>query len=433
MILNADVAHTKSAGKAIDKLPNRLLPNGALWPYMTNLLLNFDPLQVRYAGHAFTNIYQTVAMAAEQTGDTAAAIQVLHTVILRLDPASSTLTPAHYVFIRLCIRSRAFAEAANILNRPIVSLPFDTDKATQSRSYKYFCSFQESGATYLTTTTGLNVKWIYRQYLEYFLMGSLAYLALRQYHKALFYLEVVLTAPTSGPNVTSMLQVEAYKKWVLVSLLVKGGRSTSPPRAIPNGTLKSIRALAKPYDCLVDAFKTNNMSFLRAEIDAGQRFWQDDCNMGLVVEVFHAFRKFQVQRLGNTFAALPIVEVAARTSPDPTDISETTAYVTSLIAAGELNATMAASPPSQATLRFSPAGSNKSELQIRQSLAYQTSEMRDLLAAISNNEHRLEISKEYVDMLKKLKKAKEQGGEKGGEQIMFADVTDLDEDMMGDE
>ena len=38
-----------------------------------------------------------------------------------------------------------------------------------------------------------------------------------------------------------------------------------------------------------------------------------------------------------------------------------------------------------------------------------------------------------VDMLKKLKKAKEQGGDKGGEQTMFADVIDLDEDMMGDE
>lgn len=399
---------------------------------MTNLLLSFDPLQIRYAGPAFMNIYQTVALAAEQTGDTAAAIQVLHTVILRQDPLSSTLTPAHYVFLRLCLRSRAFAEAANILNRPIVSLPFDVDKATLARSYKYLCCHQESSASYLTYTTGLNVKWTYRQYLEYFHMGALAYMALHHYSKALFYLEIVLTAPTSTANVFSMLQVDAYRKWVLVGLLLKG-KPISPPRIVPNGTMKNIRAMSKPYDCLVDAFKTNDMAVLRAEIDAGGRIWQEDCNFGLVVAVFHAFRKFQVQRLGSTFAALPITEVAQRTSPNPNDIVESTAYVTSLIAAGDLNASVADSPTSQATLRFLPAAASKTELQIRQSLAYQSAELRQLLAAISNNDHRLEISREYVDMLKKLKKAKDQGGDKMEDQMVFHDAGDVDEDMMGDE
>ena len=429
LILNAQIRNIKSTGKSSDKLPKQLLPRGTLWPYITNLLLNFDPIQVRYAGPAFQSLYQDLSFAAEQTGDTAAAIQILHQAILRLDPSSSTLTPAHYSYLRLCILSRAFLEAADILKRPIVSLPFDGDKPTVQRSYKYLCSHQESSATYLAYHTGLNVKWTYRNYLEYFLMGGMAYMALRHYSKALFYLEVVLAAPTSNPQVASLIQVEAYKKWVLVSLLAKG-KSTPPPRAVTNSTMKNIRALSKPYDCLVDAFKTNNLSHFRAELDAGQRMWRDDNNMGLVIELFHAFRRVQVQRLGNTFAALPVAEVAQRTSPDPNDIAETTAYIALLIAAGELNAVMSPSSTSnQATLRFLSTASTKTERQIGESLAYQNAELRDLLRAISNNDHRLEISKEYVELLKTMKKAKDQGNIDGTKQMVF---EDLDEDMMAD-
>lgn len=383
------------------------------------------------------NLYQGVAMAVEQTADSAAAIQILHSVILRLDPTSSTLTPAHYSFIRLCINARAFAEGADILDRPIVFLPYDADKNTMARSYKYLCSDQESSATYLTYHTGLNVKWTYRQYLEYFLMGAMVYMALRQFSKAQFYLEVVLTTPTSNSTATSMIQVEAYKKWVLVNLLLKG-QSIPPPRSIPSGTLKNIRALSRAYDCLVDAFKTNSLFHFRAEIDIGQKIWQDDNNTGLVVELFHAFRKFQIQKLGNTFAALPIAEVAARTSPDPLNLKDTTDYIDILIRNGDLKAVLSTSPATgEQTLRFlgmAATNSSKSEVQVAQSLSRQRTELQSLLQAINNNDHRLEISKEYIDMLKKLKKAKETGGLNpdggGGRSTAF---DDLDEDMMADE
>ena len=42
----------------------------------------------------------------------------------------------------------------------------------------------------------------------------------------------------------------------------------------------------------------------------------------------------------------------------------------------------------------------------------------------------MEISKEYVDMLKKMKKAKDQGDKDGTKPVA---LDDLDEDMMADE
>lgn len=46
------------------------------------------------------------------------------------------------------------------------------------------------------------------------------YMGLKAWERALSFLEIVITSP--APHAVSMIQVEAYKKWVLVSLLLKG-------------------------------------------------------------------------------------------------------------------------------------------------------------------------------------------------------------------
>lgn len=46
------------------------------------------------------------------------------------------------------------------------------------------------------------------------------YLGLKQWERALLFLEIVIVSPAN--NTASMIQVEAYKKWVLVGLLLEG-------------------------------------------------------------------------------------------------------------------------------------------------------------------------------------------------------------------
>ena len=64
----------------------------------------------------------------------------------------------------------------------------------------------------------------------YFLYGGMIYLGLKDWTRALLFLEIVIIAPTS--NAASMIQVEAYKKWVLVGLLLKGTVSLSQVQRI---------------------------------------------------------------------------------------------------------------------------------------------------------------------------------------------------------
>lgn len=423
-MLLASIEASAASGKAAPRqLPSSILPEGSLWPYITQILLEFDIIQVRYCGTQLVRIVESVALGAEQTSNYIPAIQLLHHVILRLDGASSILTSTHRSFIRLCLLGQAYAEAIDILDRPIYHIPTILD----SRSRNYICSGTDQNSNYLNPATGLTQPITSRIFLEYYLLGALAYLAARRYKDALFFLEVVLSAPAT-PNIASMLQVEAYRKWTLVSLILFGSTPESP-KNVSQGSLKHIRALAKPYDCVVDAFQSNDLERLRSEIEAGSSLWQDDGNYGLMVEVYQAFRKFTVLRLGRTFAALPLTAVARKTSADVEDMTETKTYLQSLIAERELYAVLTTTESGEEILRFHPPSvSLKSEIEVERALASQTLHLHGLLKHIQDTEHRMETTKEYIDYLKRLKKAREET--KKTDPGRSATVDDLDEDMM---
>ena len=151
-------------------------------------------------------------------------------------------------------------------------------------------------------------------------------------------------------------------------------------------------------------------------------------------QVYWAHRKFSVLNLEKTFTALSIAQIARRTSPDPADLEETQSYISSLISAGELAATLSpSSDPSQgAIVRFLPSPiQTKSEPDLKKDLARQRAELATLLQHVQSEEYRLEISKEYIDQLRKMKKALDGMGEKGGTS-KNADALEMDEDVMGD-
>lgn len=358
-------------------------------------------------------------------------IPLIRNAILRLDPTSSTLTSTHHSFVRLCLHGKAFQEALPVLERTVYHIPANVEKGTAARSTRYMCSEIESSAVYLNPEYGLTHKLTSRDYLEYHIYGGMIYMGLKQWEKAMSFLEVVLLAPTTT-STTSLVMVEAYKKWVLVGLLLNG-RPPSLPKGANKNVMRNIHALAKPYDCLTEAFTSGCLLRLKGEIEEGQSFWLNDCNFGLVLQVYAAFRKFSVLRLANIYAALPLTEVARRTSPDPSDLVEAASYITSLIVSGDLKATLSRSqhPAVSATLRFLPSSAVPlSETDLHHDLQIQRAELEIILKHLQDSDHRLEISKEYIEKLRSMKKHKEQeakAGSSGGQA-----TADFEEDVMAD-
>lgn len=139
--------------------------------------------------------------------------------MLRLDPSCAVFTSTHLLFVRLCLRARAYTYALPVLDKNVCHFPTSTSHPA-FKSSVLPCAAHDSSLSFVTETSGISSKLTYKDYLQYFLCGGMVYMALKQWCKAAHFLGIVISMPTVGP--ISMIMVEAYKKWILVSLLEKG-------------------------------------------------------------------------------------------------------------------------------------------------------------------------------------------------------------------
>ena len=160
--------------------------------------------------------------------------------------------------------------------------------------FPYLSSKHESSSTYITPESGLSAKLDYRDHLQYFLFGAMLYMGLKEWKKALLFLEIAMTSPAI--NNASKIQVEAYKKWVLVSLLYKGFVSCvsllkfnelllthllklpSMPKTISSQAAKQYSIIGRPYEGLAAVFiagikEEEGVKRLLEEARAGTQFW----------------------------------------------------------------------------------------------------------------------------------------------------------------
>ncbi|MCJ1397889.1 hypothetical protein MMC11_001085 [Xylographa trunciseda] len=430
--LLAHIGGTQDEQQSGNALLKIFPPGGHLWQKMLDFVERFDPIQVRYVGHEWRRLLEKIARVGLLSNKPSVAIPPIRTAILRLDPSAACFTSNHLLFVRLCLQAKAFQAALPVLDHDVFHMPLYPDKASYFPSP---CEHHETSSTFITTSSGLSEKLAYRDYITYFLYGGMIYLGLKKWARALLFLEIVIVAPTG--NVASMIQVEAYKKWVLVGLLLKG-----TPMAMPKTTnshaARTFRAIAKPYDTLAEAFKEGSSEKLYAELQAAQQIWQNDCNMGLVLQVLNAFRRFSILKLAKTYAAMPVSLVAQQTSPQPSNIAETESYLTSLIVSGQLNATLLPSSKTAGTsiLRFAATSHDgpqaRTEMENYENLQIQTERITSLTRHIKDTEQRLELSKEYLEWARKNHRSKDTGPGAANPGTIGNNGYGVDEDMLAD-
>lgn len=149
-----------------------------------------------------------------------AVIPLIRTAILRLDPSSSCFTSNHLLFTRLCLECREYHAALPVLDKDIFHLPSSSLTESLQVNPPFLCSSHEFSSSFITSTSHLSENLDHTHHLRYFLFGAMIYTKLRNWTRALHFLEVVITCPTA--NTASMIQVEAFKKWILVNLLANG-------------------------------------------------------------------------------------------------------------------------------------------------------------------------------------------------------------------
>lgn len=199
----------------------------------------------------------------------ASVIPAIGAAMLRLDPAGSTFTSTHLLFVRLCLGASLPRQALPVLDKDIYAFPTEPVKNIDDGE---LCGPHETSATYITKASGLTADIQPADVQEYYLLGAHVYIGLHQWARAILFLELVLASPTS--HVATPFMVDAYKKLVLLRLLTSG-HSTSTRIMLDQQAQKIVSSLAKAYDALAEVFKNRDFQRFQAELDVGLQIWTD--------------------------------------------------------------------------------------------------------------------------------------------------------------
>lgn len=415
---------------ALKKNSTKGMSLNALYEKIETFLISYDARQIRYVGSEFATIIESFADMAHHKQTPWAAVGVIATALLKLDPSGAMLTSSHLILVKLALTSRNYNHAIPLLEKYILYFPGTKDQPKP----KYLCDMNLNPAAYITPDTKLTTKLKYQDLLEYFLFSGMVFIGARKWEAALQCLENAVTYPAKE-NTVSKIMVEAYKKWVLVGILVEG-KLLPLPKSTSGGAAKTYHILAKPHETLAQIFENGTASRLKAEAEASNTtFWHGEGNTGLVLAVLAAYQRFQIRNLANVYSKISIQEVIKETTSAETgaklaSVGAGEQLVRNMINQGELHATLGTSPTGQPILTFSPGGKLLTEVEMKRELAASTIRIKALINEIKTTDRLLTHDKEYIKYTQKLKKSGDAGGDQGISVMQdFHDAVE-DEDIM---
>jgi COP9 signalosome complex subunit 3 len=131
----------------------------------------------------------------------------------------------------------------------------------------------------------------------YYYYGGVCYAALKKWEKAIQFFETVITAPA---QIASAIMIEAYKKYILVSLIHKG-EVGSLPKYVVQPVIRQFKQFSAPYDYLATSFSTRSVQDLTTTIERNLETFAKDNHLGLVGQVKSALILQKIQRFSQVY------------------------------------------------------------------------------------------------------------------------------------
>lgn len=347
------------------------------------------------------------------------------------------LTSHHLSLVRLAYDNNVPDPAFQVTDKQIVYFPGmlrdeGAGNGANAAIQKLLCDLSLPPPGYIMVETGLTTAVTVDQVLQYDLTCGLLYCSKRQWAKARAAFERVITHPTRDGGV-SKIMIEAFNKWVLVSLLVDGRPPTVPPTTGSNAS-KTCETTAKPYLSIASHFDTMDATSLKTEVETNSGVWANDRNTGLVQEVLAAHQKWQVIDLRRIYSKVSLADLRQKTcSAETGDIlpsdNDVEALVQSMISSGMLNGVVEKPAGRLPYLKYHSDSGDHSEKQYQHEIATIFAKMKDLEAIYKATSTRLSTNPFYVKQyIRELQREKELGQNKSS----AFDATVDDEDLMTD-
>lgn len=253
-------------------------------------LQNCNPLHIRLAPSRFAKVCRKFTELLVEVRQPMRGIVPLRSAIAALSDDSKQLSPLHTDFVQLCLLSKCYRTALPIIDDEV---------------------FEVS-----TEATGLTP----RDLLCYYYYGGRVYIGMKQYKKALEFFKLVFTAPAV---VLSAVMVEAYKKFVLVSLIVHG-QVASIPKYTSSVVHRHIKNAAAAYQELANAYLTHSTEDVQKCLASNAELLQKEGNFGLAKQCLRALYNANIKRHTQTYLTLSLNDIAESTKLGSVGEVETT-------------------------------------------------------------------------------------------------------------
>lgn len=410
---------------------------------------SFDARQVRYAGNWFSgwlkrlakqNFPLPVRKSPFDGGDSPLTIAKQHdvkvglvsTAILRLDPTGSLLTDRHLVLVRLAYETDTAEFAFDAIDKEIVYFPNMGKGTTFDVSNKYLCDLNLSPPEYISPDTSLTESLDVESVLQYNLLSGLLYCSRSRWDKAQKAFERIITHPTRDGGV-SKIMVDAYNKWLLVSLLVSG-RAPELPATAGSNAKKIYETAGKPYAAIASHFDPMAALPLKQEVEANVLLWQTDRNIGLVQQVLAAHQKWQIMELRNVYTKISLSSIRDKTCSAETGASlatesEVERLIEGMIQSGMLKGSIQKPDGKPAYLEFFSDFSEMSELEYKNEMASAMRTMKHLQSIYRSTSYRLSTNKYWLNHLAREKKREKENASQNIPIASFESQVE-DEDLM---
>jgi len=269
-------------------------PDESFLHLATQFCLSCDPEQVAREPERVSKVCKALAdnlTAMASVGAAMGAVRPLGLLLQKMTDAAKVphMTVVHRPYVMVCMLAKCYKEALSILGRQIIDLP--------------------------TNRAGLEPYDI----VVYAYYGGMIYIGMKQYENALKYFNIAFTASTHGP--TSCL-VEAFKKYLIVSLMVHGKLEALPKWSTRMQT--QLQLHTPQYVELKDAFESNDAEKLAAKMAEHNEVFTKDNNMGLVKQTLAAMKRQRVKKLTLTYLTLSLADIAEKTGLESQQVAEAT-------------------------------------------------------------------------------------------------------------
>jgi len=285
---------------------------------------------------------------------------------------TESLSQLHPIVLQLCLVSKNYNAALELLGEEI----FEVHPEKSGVSYQHL--------------------------LLYYYYGGLIYTSVKQYKRALQFFTMAICIPGSS---LSMIMVEAFKRFHLLSLIIFGKLQTIP-KSVSNPLVRSQKQTIAPYIDFSSVFSANNYDELKKICDKNKDLFGKDHTWGLIKQCMQVFIRRKIQKLTQTYLTFSLKDLATEVKLGSAQEAEQT--ILSMIEKGEIFATI---NQKDGTVSFMDSDENFDTTQFLGLLDKNIQTVIDLTRKIREGNDQIAINPLYISRSEKTGSGRQDGPE----------------------